>query len=285
MAALSASKERLRLLGMTSETLKNMENAKSPMERIKIRSPFAGTVIERMVTEGKYVTTGSPLFQIADLSKVWVLLDAYESDLSTLKAGQKVKLRVAALPDEEFLGKITFLDPFLNKQTRTASVRIEVNNKNGKLRPGMYAEASVISKQEDNVIGLSIPKTAPLYTGERSLVYVETLRDEGFRYEARRVELGQQVGEDVEVISGLSFGEAVVTHGAFVIDADLQIRGGDSMMSGGDELSQASTLQKIDLTPDDQATLAAMVENYLSIHQALAKDDLSTSKELSLIHI
>lgn len=281
-SALSASRDRLRLLGMTSKTLTAMENTKSPMERIKLRSPFTGTVIERLVTEGKYVTTGSPLFQIADLNKVWVLLDAYESDLPMLKVGLKVQLRVTGLPGEEFLGKITFVDPFLNKQTRTASVRIEVNNKKGKLRPGMYAEASVVAKQDQGVSGLSVPQTAPLYTGERSLVYVETKSEDFFRYEARRVELGQQVGDDIEVISGLSLGETVVTHGAFVIDADLQIRGGESMMAGDGEQSQKTLVQNISMSPDEKAQLGSIFEIYLSIHQALSNDDLSKSKEQGL---
>lgn len=234
-AALEAARERLRLLGVPSGEVRTMERAAKPSERVRIRTPFGGTVIERIATQGSYVETGSGLYRVADLSTLWVQLDAYESDLPVLKAGQRVSLRVKALPGEVFQGRVTFVDPVLDPQTRTARVRIEVKNQDRRLRPGMFVEASVQSDAAGSETPLVIPATAPLFTGRRSVVYVEVLDAESPTYEAREVTLGPRMGELYPVLAGLQEGERVVIHGAFAIDADLQIQGGDSMMndSGG----------------------------------------------------
>lgn len=233
-AALNAARDRLRLLGVPDAELRTMERAQKPSERARIRTPFGGTVIERLATQGSYVETGSGLYRVANLSTLWVQLDAYESDLPLLKSGQDVRLRVEALPGEEFRGRVTFVDPVLDPQTRTARVRIEVKNQDRRLRPGMFVEANVRS---DGAGGsgqeapLVIPATAPLFTGRRSVVYVEIEDAKGPTYEARVVTLGPRMGDLYPVLAGLDEGERVVIHGAFAIDADLQIRGGDSMMN------------------------------------------------------
>ncbi len=228
-ATLSAARDRLRLLGVPKWELTAMEKAAKPWRRVRIRTPFAGTVIERIATQGNYVRAGAGLYKVADLSKLWVQLDAYESDLSVLKVGNEVSLKVEALPQEHFEGKIAFVDPVINTQTRTTRVRIEVDNTKGLLRPGMFAEAVVHSGQpQDETI--VVPDTAPLFAGRRSIVYVELPDKETPTYEARVVSLGSKMGDQYPVISGLSEGERVVIHGAFVLDADLQIRGGESMM-------------------------------------------------------
>lgn len=214
-----------------------MERADKPSERVRIRTPFGGTVIERLATQGSYVETGSGLYRVAGLSTLWVQLDAYESDLSVLKTGQQVSLRVEALPGELFEGRVTFVDPVLDPKTRTARVRIEVKNQDRRLRPGMFVEASVRSDaaaQPDEEAPLVIPATAPLFTGRRSVVYIEVEDADAPTYEARVVTLGTRMGDLYPVLSGLDEGERVVVHGAFAIDADLQIQGGDSMMSSGE---------------------------------------------------
>jgi Cu(I)/Ag(I) efflux system membrane fusion protein len=233
-AAFNAARDRLRLLGVPDGELRTMERADKPSERARIRTPFGGTVIERLATQGSYVETGSGLYRVANLSTLWVQLDAYESDLPLLKAGQEVRLRVEALPGEEFRGRVTFVDPVLDPQTRTARVRIEVKNQDRRLRPGMFVEASVRSNgagESGQEAPLVIPATAPLFTGRRSVVYVELEDAEGSTYEARVVTLGPRMGELYPVLAGLDEGERVVVHGAFAIDADLQIQGGDSMMN------------------------------------------------------
>ena len=237
-AALDAARDRLRLLGVPEGEVRAMERATKPSERVRIRTPFGGTVIERLATQGSYVETGTGLYRVANLSKVWVQLDAYESDLPVLKPGQEVVLQVEALPGEVFNGRITFVDPVLDAKTRTARVRIEVRNQDRRLRPGMFVEASLQSRTRDEPseqAPLVIPATAPLFTGRRSIVYVEVEDAEAPSYEARSVTLGPRMGELYPVLSGLHDGERVVVHGAFAIDADLQIRGGESMMNSQPE--------------------------------------------------
>jgi Cu(I)/Ag(I) efflux system membrane fusion protein len=232
-AALNAARDRLRLLGVPGAEVRSMERAEKPSERVRIRTPFGGTVIERLATQGSYVETGSGLYRVAGLSKLWVQLDAYESDLAALETGQEVMLRVEALPGESFTGVVTFVDPVVDPQTRTARVRIEVANTDRRLRPGMFVEASVRGDRSASTDSapLVIPATAPLFTGRRSVVYVEVPDAEEPTYEARVVTLGARMGELYPVKTGLSEGERVVVHGAFALDADLQIRGGSSMMN------------------------------------------------------
>jgi len=257
-AALNASRDRLRLLGVPDGELRAMERADKPSERARIRTPFGGTVIERLATQGNYVETGSGLYRVADLSTLWVQLDAYESDLALLKAGQSVLLRVDALPGEVFKGRVTFVDPVLDPNTRTARVRIEVKNQDRRLRPGMFVEASVQSGgagEAAQEAPLVIPATAPLFTGRRSVVYVELPEAEEPTYEARVVTLGPRMGDLYAVFSGLRDGERVVVNGAFAIDADLQIQGGDSMMNlPGEDDAAADEHAAHDPAKDDAAT-------------------------------
>ena len=237
-AALNASRDRLRLLGVPDGELRTMERADKPSERMRIRTPFGGTVIERLATQGNYVETGSGLYRVANLSTLWVQLDAYESDLSVLKAGQSVLLHVEALPGEVFKGRVTFVDPVLDPSTRTARVRVEVKNSDRRLRPGMFVVASVQGAAGDAAARqapLVIPATAPLFTGRRSVVYVEMPDTEEPTYQATVVTLGTRMGDLYPVLSGLQEGDRVVIHGAFALDADLQIQGGDSMMNLPDD--------------------------------------------------
>jgi Cu(I)/Ag(I) efflux system membrane fusion protein len=257
-----------------------MENAQGPSERVTVRSPFSGTIIERLATQGSYVDTGTPLYRIADLSHVWVQLDAYESDLPLLQTGQEVRLTVEALPGEVFEGRVTFVDPVLNQSTRTTRVRIEVHNPDGKLRPGMFAEARVESTSGMGEQPLVIPATAPLFTGRRSVVYVELPQTSRPTYEARVVKLGPQMGELYPVVGGLVEGDRVVIQGAFTLDADLQIRGGESMMTAPDDSDDNGPYDNIVQIGDEaKAQIASLIGSYLGIHEALAGDSLESAKE------
>jgi Cu(I)/Ag(I) efflux system membrane fusion protein len=277
--ALGASRDRLRLLGVPAAEIKTMESAKRPSEQVRIRSPFAGTVIERLATEGSYVKTGTGLFQIADLAKLWVQLDAYESDLPLLSIGQEVTLHVEALPDAEFSGRVMFVDPVLNQRTRTTRVRIEVKNTDGRLRPNMFAEA-IVRNGDAKSVGevLVIPDSAPLFTGRRSVVYVEVPDAASPTYDARLVKLGPKTGEYYPVIAGLQEGDRVVTHGAFTLDADLQIRGGLSMMAAPDDSSEGPLDSIVEVPKEHEAALQAAISSYLALHEALARDDLPAAK-------
>ena len=278
-AALDAARERLRLLGVPDDALARMEGDERPTREVMIRTPFAGTVIERLATEGAYVTTGTPLYRVANLKTLWVQLDAYESDLSHLLVGQDVKIGVDAWPGETFEGKVTFIDPTINPVRRTAQVRVQVDNPDGRLRPGMFAEATVAAKgADDDPTPLVVPASAPLFTGRRALVYVEVQDDQDVAYEPRTVRLGPRLGEVYPVVAGLSEGERVVTRGAFALDADLQIRGGHSMMSSGDDEDESPWDGVVTLASDEKRQLVPVVEAYLAVQAALAADELTRAK-------
>ncbi len=275
-ATLEAARERLRLLGISDAELERMAAAKGPRKAIPIPATEAGTVMERLVTQGQYVETGAVLYRIADLDQLWVQLDAYESDLPALLEGQTVDIEVEALPGERFTGEVAFIDPLVDPRRRVTRVRVEVDNEQGKLRPGMFVEAVVRGQLGERELGrqkpLVVPASAPLFTGKRSLVYVE-VPDAAFpTYVPRVVELGPRMGELYPVVAGLAAGERVVTHGAFALDADLQIRGGPSMMTQPDERSAAALAARVELGPELRLALGRVLAAYLDMQVALADD-------------
>ncbi len=276
-ASLEASRERLRLLGVPDNELARMEGQNKPTKAVAIRSPFSGTVMERMATEGAYVVTGTPLYRVANLGALWIQLDAYESDLPRLAVGQSVQIDVEAFSSEKFEGKITFIDPTVDAQRRTAKVRVEVPNTDGRLRPGMFAQAMVDGGSEKSA--LVIPASAALFTGRRSIVYVEVPGADRPTYEPRNVRLGPRLGDNYPVVAGLSAGERVVSRGAFVLDADLQIKGGASMMSAPDDREARQGDDMVELSGAELAQLEPIVREYLSVQRALAGDDHAAAKE------
>lgn len=282
-AAIEAARHRLRLLGIPDDEIERMERSERPSDHVAIRSPFAGTVIERIATEGSYVQTGAPLYRVADLTAVWIQLDAYESDLPLLSVGQPVELSVAALPGEPLEGRVAFVDPVVDPRTRTAQVRVEVANEDGRLKPGMFAEAVVRTgrtedSESETETPLVIPETAPLFTGRRSIVYVEVPGTDRPTYEVRVVRLGPKAGDEYPVIAGLSEGERVVTHGAFALDADLQIRGGNSMMTAPDDTEHGPYDDLVEVPAEFREGLATVMRSYLQVQAALADDDLAAAK-------
>ncbi len=143
---LEASRDKLRLWGLTQKQIDTIEKGGKATDHITIYSPISGIVVHKNVEEGAYVNTGTKLYTVADLSKVWVMLDAYESDLVWLRYGQEVDIETEAYPGEIFKGTISFIDPVLDQKTRTVKVRVNVSNKEGKLKPGMLAHSVVHSR-------------------------------------------------------------------------------------------------------------------------------------------
>jgi Cu(I)/Ag(I) efflux system membrane fusion protein len=179
-----------------------------------------------------YVTTGTTMYSLADLSTVWVELEAYESDLAWIREGQDVAFTTEAHPGETFHGKVSFVDPVVDPATRTVKVRVEAGNGDGKLKPQMFVRALAHADAgHGGRAPLVIPKTAPLLTGTRAVVYVEVPGADSPTYEGREVVLGSRAGDYYVVREGLSEGELVVTEGNFKIDSALQIRAKPSMMS------------------------------------------------------
>jgi Cu(I)/Ag(I) efflux system membrane fusion protein len=233
LEVLDAVRERLHLWGLSDGQVAEIEERGTAEPRITIEAPTGGTVVEKNIEDGAYVTTGQMLMTIADLSVVWVELSAYESDLPWLAVGQPVEFTTAAVPGSTFEGRVSFIEPVVNPSTRTVNVRAEVPNDDAALKPDMFVRATVLSAEtgRGGESPLVIPATAPLLTGERAVVYVEVEDTDKPTYEGREVVLGPRAGDYYIVLSGLHEGERVVVEGAFKIDSALQIRAKPSMMN------------------------------------------------------
>lgn len=226
---LDAARDKLRLLGISEEQLLQVEQSGDAPYTGVIPAGTGGTVKRRLVSQGAYVKEGEPLLELGDLSRVWVNLDAYEADLPWLMVGQTVALELESGSRAELSGRISFIDPLVDPVTRTAGVRVEVENPERVLKPGMFVRGYVDAEQgEARVL---VPETALLRTGTRAVVYVELPDREEPTFEGREVILGPRAGSDRVVLSGLEPGERVVSRAAFRIDSALQIQAKPSMMA------------------------------------------------------
>ncbi len=274
--AANAARERLELLGVPEGDLRKMETARAPWTHVPVRAAAGGTVVDRVAKEGDYVRPGQPIYRVADLRRVWVQLDAFERDLPYLSVGQHVAVEAEALPGQQLEARVAFIDPVIDPKRRTARVRLEMRNPGGVLRPGMYVEAVVHSELRE--APLVIPASAPLFTGRRSVVYVEVPGAEQPTYQLKVIKLGPRIGGYYPVLAGLKEGERVVTQGAFVLDADLQIRGGISMMSVPDDTERGPWDDIVQIGAADRERLAPVVSKALAVQDALASDDLDRAK-------
>jgi Cu(I)/Ag(I) efflux system membrane fusion protein len=235
-----AAKERLRQWKLTESQISNIESTGKIQNTFELVSNTSGIVISRKINNGDYISRGSVLYEIADLSKVWVLFDAYESELGFLNKGDKLSFTVQSLPGKSFTGSIVFIDQVIDPLTRVAKVRAEINNQAGLLKPEMFATGNVSAKLEEYRDNFIIPRSAVLWTGKRSIVYVKLEDSEEPVFKIREVELGPILGNSYVVVSGLSEGEEIVTQGSFSVDAAAQLQGKSSMMNS-DEGQQASS--------------------------------------------
>jgi Cu(I)/Ag(I) efflux system membrane fusion protein len=224
--ALGDASERLRQLGFKEEQFDQLLKADKPTIHVPIYSPFSGIVTEKLVREGQYVNVGEPLFSIADLSRIWVELEVFESDFPYIKVGQDVIIHSRSYPGDPFRGKVKLIYPFLDAKTRTVKVRIEIPNPGLKLRPEMYVQATISIPQSPALV---IPSAAIMDTGTRQVVWVES--GPGV-FQPRDVKAGVRTGKEVQILSGLKAGEKVAITGGYLIDSEAQLsRGGNTTVS------------------------------------------------------
>ena len=219
-----SSLRRLELMGVASEELAELKKTKEPHETLTLRSPVTGRVLERNVLEGSYVEPATELYQIADLSVVWLQAKIYEYELPHIELNQPVTVTLLAEPGEEFRGKVAFIEPIVQELTRTVKVRVEIENPKDLLKPGMYANLQI---EHDMGSGLLIPESAVLRTGDRSLAF--RALPEG-RFEPVAIELGGRFGDRMQVLSGLQEGDEIVVSAGFLIDSESRLK---SPGSGG----------------------------------------------------
>jgi Cu(I)/Ag(I) efflux system membrane fusion protein len=230
-ALVQAAREKLRLWKLSDEQISEIEKSGEVVSLVEIKANTSGVVMSKKVNQGDYVSQGNVLFDIVNLSKVWAMFDAYEIDLPFLKIGDKVEFFLQALPGKTFTGNISFIDPVLDKTTRTAKVRVETLNQGMWLKPEMYAGAVIKAPLKQYNSEIIIPKSAVLWTGKRSIVYVKQPDTDSPVFTFREVELGPFLGDSYVVVSGVSNGEEIVTNGVFSIDASAQLEGKRSMMN------------------------------------------------------
>lgn len=247
-----AAKEKLRQWKLTDSQILTIENSGNVKTTIEVESTTSGIVTARRVNNGDYVGQGSVLYEVSDLSRVWILFDGYESDLPFLKNGDKIDFTIQALPGLTFAGTIKFIDPVIDPVTRVAKVRVEISNPGAKLKPEMFATGLVKANLRELQDKLVIPRSAVLWTGKRSIVYVKQPDSEEPVFKIREIELGPQLGNSYVVLDGLADGEEIVTQSAFSVDAAAQLEGKPSMMnpSGG---KKATSMPGMVMPGDDNS--------------------------------
>ena len=266
-----ASKEKLRQWKLTDDQIASIENSGRIIDNFAVLSNTSGTIISRRISAGDYVTAGSVLFEVADLSMVWILFDAYETDLPFLQKGERVKFTIQAMPGSELSGNIVFIDPILDPVTRVAKVRVEAANHSGKLKPEMFATGVVSSSLKDYKDNIIIPGSAVLWTGKRSIVYVKDTSTDEPVFRLREIGLGPALSEGYVVTGGLAEGEEIVTQGTFSVDAASQLEGKPSMMN----------LQARETGIDKEFIMQVnnLLDQYMKLKDYLVLDDSKMAKQ------
>jgi len=248
-----AARAKLKLWDLSDKQIAAIEQQSEPQLYFDVLAPISGTVMKRHVSVGDYVKEGSALFQVIDLSTVWVMFDAYESDLPWIRVGDPVEFTIQSRPGKTFKANAAFVDPMINPKTRTAKVRVELSNAQRDLKPEMFARGRLHSNIAESSNKLLIPKTAILWTGKRAVVYVKVdAESPTFRY--REITLGAEAGDFYVAADGLEPGEEIAVHGVFKIDAAAQLEGKPSMMNpGGGDIRTAHDHGDMDMQTEQAA--------------------------------
>ena len=219
MGSKNGSLERLRTLAVPEEEITRLQRERKTNNTIILRAPSDGTVLEKQAVEGMKFSSGDMLYRLSDLSHVWVLVDVYEQDLARIEVGQTAKISISALLNEAFTGTVSFIYPTLNKETRTAKVRIELPNPKGVLRTDMYTDVEIGTGEGSGVI--AVPTSAVLNSGKTQIVLVE--RGDGL-FQPHPVKIGARGDGVIEVLDGVAEGDKIVTSANFLIDAESNLR-------------------------------------------------------------
>ncbi|MEE9602982.1 MAG: efflux RND transporter periplasmic adaptor subunit, partial [Thermoguttaceae bacterium] len=279
-----SARQKLIELGMTEQQVQQLDETGEAQSRMQIGAPIGGTVIEKLAVEGQYVKTGEPIYRIADLSTVWLMLELFPKDAACVRFGQRVEAEVDSIPGEKFSGRVEFVNPVVNPKTRTVGIRVVIPNEEGLLRPGDYATATIdvdllpMDKAARDV--LLVPRGAVLMAGGNSVVYVET---EPGRFEIRPVVLGPFADDQVVILKGLEEGDEVATSGNFLIDSQMQLAGKPSVIDPRRAMIEKAVVKKegpLELDQFEVASIAGrtgadleqLYQAYFSIQASLAGD-------------
>lgn len=215
----ASARQRLMLYGVKDSQIAALEKAGTPNIRLPIYTPLSGVVTEKLVQQGQYVNVGDPLFNIADLSRVWIEIEVYESEFQNLRLGQAVEISSQSFPGKVFSGHVSFIYPFLDPKTRTVRARVEMPNPGLKLKPDMFVNAVIKVGLGSSMV---VPVSAVMDSGKRQVVWVET---QPGVFEPHQVQVGQRTDDKIQILSGLKAGDKVAVSGAYLIDSESQLRG------------------------------------------------------------
>lgn len=226
-----AAAQQLKTLGLTESQISALDDLKDTSAAIPVVAPAGGQVVEKMAIQGARVAAGEPLYRLVDFSHVWVIAEVYEQDLPMVRVGQTAEVELDAFPGERFKGEVSFIYPTLTAATRTAKVRVELDNPDGKLKANMFAAVQLSADMVSGEV-LSVPDSAILDTGKRQTVLVE--RGEG-RYEPREVKVGRRADGYVEILEGVAKDEKVVVSANFLIDAESNLQSALKAFTAGEQ--------------------------------------------------
>lgn len=288
-----SSRQKFRLWGFTNAAIDKIIEGGDVQQELEITSPVDGYVLSRNVADLEYVKEGSVLFEVADLSRLWMMMEAYEEDLPWIDTGDEITFHSRSNPGERYSATVSYIDPVVDPETRTAGIRGTLENTSGQLKPGMLVRGALSARMASEK--LMVPASAVLWTGTRSLVYVQDTSAEMPRFEVREVVLGARTGDYYVIEEGLQEGEDVVFHGNFRIDSEFQLADKFSMMNrdpgtganrAGHDHSNMNMNSESENRGQSQhqghqhsAHLDILVDEYLNMKNALVSDDLEQARE------
>ncbi|MCB0409189.1 MAG: efflux RND transporter periplasmic adaptor subunit [Flavobacteriales bacterium] len=286
----NAAYNKLKNWKLNDNQIESILKSESIIETFSIYAQFSGVIKTKKVSVGDYLKEGEVLFDLQSLSKVWAVFDVYETDIANVKIGDPVEFTTTSYPDEKFTAKVNFIDPLINPSTRTISVRANIQNNNSKLKPDMFINGWVKGSPNQKAT-LLVPKSAVLWTGKRSVVYLKLPNQTVPSFEYRNIEIGEAIGDSYKVISGLESGDEVVTNGAFVIDASAQLNNQSSMMNQNlvnpnDNFTSSEIPDYVDQTDEKfKVQLNELLSTYYNLKDAFVNDkaDLANSEAKNLL--
>lgn len=269
---LESARKRLELWEITPEQIRNLEETRQPGNTLELVSPLTGVVLEKNVFPKQMIQSGMKLYRIADLSRVWLEVEVYEYELSLLEGGQSVAIRVDAYSNETFDGKVDFIYPYFENKTRTAKVRLVLENPDLRLRPDMYAHAE---NRVELGVQLLVPAGAVFDTGKQQYVFVK--QGEGI-FVPKLVKLGPKSHDRFVVLEGIKKGDEVVIDGNFLLDSESQLKAaasgsGETAPTEMDQAHEHFT-DAVPLSPEAKDLYAPLIADYLSIQTKLAQDSV-----------
>lgn len=273
---LESARDKLRFLKIPPTFIENLENTGEVVETFPLLAGKSGYVLNKQVEVGDYISSGQVVFDIYNLGSLWAVFDVYEKDISKVKKGDVIEFSALAVPNQKFKTRIDFINPLLDQDTRAIRVRGQVANRGGVLKPQMLIRGNLLSGSDAKAGPMMIPKTAVLWTGRESVVYVQDTTMDIPTFTFREVTLGSEIGSQYQVLDGLAPGEEIVTNGVFAVDASAQLNNQRSMMNrmvdaphGDEHPEKIEPVDPEEVTEEARGDLELVLQDYINLKNNL----------------